>query len=600
MTVSTHTYTLTVKRAGKRDAVLRIIGGRISLDAGRAPHVVADIRVAVPSEWAPLEPISTGHWEPTGEPQFDFIPEEPGDSYMLSNPAFIWVEDDPQLWVDPDDDPIDPEAPEPEIIDFIPDEPGDAYYPTPVIYVPPPRPPKPADLLDIDPRDLPRLVLTAIRVDASGTQQRDFDLTLRERAVAQRDGTVTLQLASDEAILADFAPLVDDATPFDLASSLQYVCNYVLGVAIPGAHLGVSSNADVTPGWSTTNLIPNPGPRTFTHSTAAGAQALTSTTEVPARAGSRSTLSLKIASPNAMRVAIAIQFVDDAGTILSTTTSEEFTASSGGFRLRLVSDQAPAGTTHAVPIVIWSSSAAGRTMAVSEPVFVDGIFDPGPFDGSTPETARYRYSWEGTPSASPSRRTLIGDAPDPEALVWKAGTSGLEFLSPLVQSAGLRLVCTEDRAWSLRASEWQAPSHAAVTYGVDMIDGSDKISRTDDTWFDAAVVVYSWTDRDGIARTRTDAYALQTPHTKTRRFDRSTPYPGPGFAQYAVTRAQNRGRQVEAIAVSDWTLHAETPVKVILNGARPQLGKVQDLTYDLDHDEMTINTRTIDEGAGDE
>lgn len=116
-----------------------------------------------------------------------------------------------------------------------------------------------AVLEELDPRDGVRLPFVAS--DNGGTP-RTFDLGLRSRTVDHASKTVTCELAGDEALLSDHAPIVDDTTPFTLAASLRAVVNHVLGVVIPGAALEASAtDANVTPKWQVTQLMPNPSVR---------------------------------------------------------------------------------------------------------------------------------------------------------------------------------------------------------------------------------------------------------------------------------------------------------------------------------------------------
>ena len=186
---------------------------------------------------------------------------------------------------------------------------------------------------------------------------------------------------------------------------------------------------------------------------------------------------------------------------------------------------------------------------------------------------------------------------DLEALVIKPGQSAMDFLRPLVQAGGLRLVCDELRGWTLRDSSYVTGGSLPIAEAQNALSGSETINRDDDDWFDAAVTVYTWKDRDGVEQTRTDAFALRTPYRRARTFEKKTPYPGRGFSSYAVRRAQRRGREGTASTVADWRAHAEMPVVLTLDGMPTQTGKTGRVEFDLDRDEMTVTTRTIDTPA---
>ncbi|WP_460776009.1 hypothetical protein [Microbacterium sp. GXF7504] len=291
-----------------------------------------------------------------------------------------------------------------------------------------------SDLLDhIDPRDNSiRIRIEADAVVGAVSQSRYFDLGLRDREVSQSDGTVTLSLASDEALLNDYAPLTD-VDLLTYATSLRSLVERVLSTAIPGADLEASPSID-----------------------------------------------------------------------------------------------------HA-------------------------------FSGY-----------------------------EDDAFTWKAGQSALNFLAPLVQAAGFRLVCDERRAWTLRDEDYIAPGVLSIRYAINMIDGTESISRDTGLWHDAAVTRYRWVNGAGETLEQIDAYALTTPYSRLLLIEKDTPYPGAGFSAYAVRRAQYRGREVTATAVADWRVQPEMYAQIVLNGAPTQTGAIDSVTFDLDQDRMTVATRTVD------
>jgi hypothetical protein len=134
-----------------------------------------------------------------------------------------------------------------------------------------------------------------------------------------------------------------------------------------------------------------------------------------------------------------------------------------------------------------------------------------------------------------------------------------------------------------------------------MVSGSGVISRDAGIWFDAAVTRYVWRDRSGLVKTAVDAFPPDesTPYSRGMLFEKTTPYPGPGFSAYAVRRAAGRGRELSAVAVADWRAKAEQPVQITLGDGSPlQTGTILRVEYTLDVDEMTITARTTDTPAG--
>ena len=84
------------------------------------------------------------------------------------------------------------------------------------------------DLDDYDPRDDRRII---IHGNDGVATSRDFDLGLRQRSVDYNAKLVTLTLATDEALLTDYATLVEDPAPRKYEGSVRGVVGYVLAVA---------------------------------------------------------------------------------------------------------------------------------------------------------------------------------------------------------------------------------------------------------------------------------------------------------------------------------------------------------------------------------
>jgi hypothetical protein len=135
----------------------------------------------------------------------------------------------------------------------------------------------------------------------------------------------------------------------------------------------------------------------------------------------------------------------------------------------------------------------------------------------------------------------------------------------------------------------------SIRHALNMAGADETISRDSGIWFDAAVAQYT----DPISgKVTLDQYALNTPYTRLRVFEFETAYPGPGFAEYAVRRAQERGRQIDARAVCDFRVVAEQSVTIYLDDTPAQVGKTESIVFDLDNDEMTVSARTQDSPDG--
>ncbi|MDY0827540.1 hypothetical protein SK224_00200 [Microbacterium sp. BG28] len=478
----------------------------------------------------------------------------------------------------------------------------------------------------LDPRIRRRVRIDATAVFAFGTQARSFDLGLRDRRVRHADAVVTLVLASDEAILEDYAPLADDSTPYQHQNSIRALTNYVLGKALPGVTLATGApDAPIRALISSANLLSNPRARFALTGWSAGGGASLSRLATGGPAGAPTYVAAQSSSAGQLLVAYAEDNVKldegkryrlsvaqnvDAGTttaidavmfnasgqIVADLPEVPQVAPAGWFR-RSIEFVAPAGVKQ-----LWARSftvgsvAAGRSLNTSAwrlSEVTDDPTDTGFFDDTTPTTTEYFYAANGTTS---TRTALIDRAAD--LLTWRAGVNALAFLAPILQALGLRLVCDEARVFTLRDATYTAPGSLTIRHGVNLIDADDALTRDDSEFFDAAVVRYRWRDSTGTQRERVDSFALVTPPTQVRTIEKDTPYPGPGFAEYAVRRAQGRGRLVTVQAVADWNARAEQPTEYTLLGAPVQLGKTSRIDFDLSTDEMTVTSRTTDTVIG--
>lgn len=490
----------------------------------------------------------------------------------------------------------------------------------------------------LDPRTTPppRVLLTVQSTPPwGGTLTRTFDLTVRGRSAQHLAGQMTIRLASDEALLQDYAPLAADETPYSLATSLRAVVNYALGKAIPGATLAASPNvdADVTPYADSINLIPDPSvegggstyvgynctvDRNDTSWKAVGAKcinlyAVTSTDSYAAIGGDTGGMRLGMAAGRTYvfsatgRVKTGYPVGGSAGPAARRLTAfwkvgaTYFSVASPalpttqGIQTRVsVRFTIPADATEAF-VRVYNGHTVGEVQwdAFRLSEYTGDPADTGYYDGGTAATSGYAYAWTGAANGSTSKRTaLISRSID--LMRWKAGVSALDFLAPMVQAAGLRLVCDEARVWTLRGENYQAPGSLAYRAGVNLIDSDDQISRDEDVWYDGAVVEYTWIASDGTTQTAIDSFALTATPSRVVKLERSTPYPGPGLAAYTVRRAQQRGRAVSVEVMTDWAAHAEQPVQIILDGAPTQIGTVTAVTFDIEAGRMTITARTTD------
>ncbi|WP_136024799.1 hypothetical protein [Microbacterium sp. K27] len=486
-------------------------------------------------------------------------------------------------------------------------------------------------LEQLDPRESRRLIVDVSASFPNAERARSFDLGIRQAIPNRADSTVSLRLASDEAILAEKAPLADDTTPRTQEGSLRAVCNYVLGKI--GASLQPGAvDANVTAYWPATNAIYDPACAVVSNFTSGGnahtINRVTGLTGLPipgsaaiyfssgaagqafiqfaggdpaARVGDKWTLQAWMnravaAGPNGI---LRVYEIDAAGTTLRTIESAPVAISSATWTpLTLTFTVQNPRTAKIMVYVSAAATAGGQTYALTAPM-LHKAGEPIPaFSGSAGATPGYTYSWSGAANASTSTRTPIIER-RPESLVWSAGISGMDFLHNLLMAAGLRLVCDEQRRWTLRHEDYRAEGSQDWRYGVNIETAEEQLSRDDDSWFDGAVYEYVWTDEDGLEQRRTDAYSLSgTPTKVIRRELRNTPYPGPGRAQHVVERAQGKGRTITVTGIPLWTERTDQALAILLDGSPIQTGIAATVAYDFSNDTVAISSRTTDTPAG--
>ncbi|KTR77429.1 hypothetical protein NS234_07435 [Microbacterium oxydans] len=292
-----------------------------------------------------------------------------------------------------------------------------------------------------------------------------------------------------------------------------------------------------------------------------------------------------------------VHFKDQQGVTIAQVTGANLAVAGSAWSRPFVIAKAPAAATSASVHFGYQATAAGQQPYVDAAMFYEGNEVVPYFDGATANIAAYAYSWSAAVHASSSSRTPTVERP-PESLVWRAGVSGMAFLEPLLKAAGLRLVCDEQRRWTLRNSDYRADGNQTYRHAVNIEAAEETLSREDDAWFDGAVYAYVWTDRDGIEQRRIDAFALTANPTKVIQVEvPDTPYPGPGRAESIVRRAQGRGRTVSASAIPTWTERTDQTLSVLLEGTPIQTGIAGSVRFDFDTDTVTVTSRTTDTPA---
>ena len=410
--------------------------------------------------------------------------------------------------------------------------------------------------------------------------------------------------------------------------------NYVLGKI--GATLQAGGpDADVTPYWSLQNQLANPSvegalapwtaggncslffsnpaqPGNPAGVSAAGYQSLAAGTlavtpnalgsgpaVTPGKTYTMSAYGRRFGNPARSMYAV-IRWLDAAGIPVAPDvegTPVALTDTSWAAR-PFITATAPARATRAeVFFRVSGSTAASQIGYIDCAMFNEGGLQPY-FDGSLPDDAHYAYDWARDANNSASSRTPLHPAPVPEALVWRAGVSGMAFLADLLKAVGLRLVCDEMRRWTLRNADYRADGNQTYRHAANIETADEELSRDAEDWFDAAVYVYRWTDDAGIEQTRLDAFSSVPSPTKTLRVEVNAPFPGPGRAEYVVTRAAGRGRTVTVSAIPTWLEQTDQTLSILLEGTPIQTGIAGSVTFNLGADTVTVTSRTTDTPAG--
>lgn len=489
------------------------------------------------------------------------------------------------------------------------------------------------ELLDTRQNPIPRVTIDVAATFPTGSQSRSFDLNVRGWARDQETGEPVLSLASDEALLEDGKALYEEYGAFTRQTSLRDVVDYALDLVIPGAALEATptDDADVSVYSDSENYVDNPianagltgwqfygggtpnadTGQTWTDNASGTAFRIAgpgsgvggfldwiwSGSDADAIFGGKSMRfsanvrpSATITGLTADSAAMAVFYRVVGGSYVRTDDAGFVTAAT--VRQRRINRTFPDGLDSVIFRMYhgYTSSVSVRWSDVRVSVSNTDVEDWDYFSGDSVDTAGYQYDWEGTAHASRSTRTALIDR-EPDSLRWKAGTSAIEFLRPLLQNNGLRLVCNEQRQWTLRSATYTAAGSTIVEYADNLITGSEAIDRDDDIWCDACVVRYSWVF-EGDSFERTDTYTSSPTPSRVRYIERSSPWPGVGFAQYVVERAQDLGRNVTATTVANWDTTTEQPATFTLDNSPDLEGNIVRVAFDLSTDEMTVDSRT--------
>jgi hypothetical protein len=496
------------------------------------------------------------------------------------------------------------------------------------------------DVLEaIDPRASLRATVTvsqswgdgAINWNRSGYRSpvvRPFYLTVRERAVDKQTSEMTLSLTSDEGLLHDYALVAraPDTQPIVYQASLRQIVNYVLGKI--GASVGSGPDSDMTVTQSP-NLIPDPrfttlanwNNRGFGAGGAGSYAALDSSSNVagrvlrktwttastspadsgfhvltiPVEAGETYTLRGQLVTSAVNKAANAeIRWYNSSGAFLGAHTGTAVvlvTPNTVAYPIGVTGTAPPGAATANLIFDVDTGTAwpVNSTLTLSLPTFTVGAYPTDYFDGTTAPNAIYTYSWSGVANASPSNRALV--IPRSEQLLdWLPGVSAWEFIGPIVQAAGFRLWCDEQRVWRL-TNEWNTARQINIAPATGLTASVDRISRNE-AWYDSVVIEYRWTDRTGRSRVAYDTAGVGGNSTLTI-VNNDTPFPGLGAALAILRRAEGKGRIINPEAINNYLATPGDVAVISLPDAPSQVGGLSAVTWRLPENVMAITTRGL-------
>lgn len=487
----------------------------------------------------------------------------------------------------------------------------------------------------LDPRDELRVEVTLTKDWSTGVhQERTFDMYLHARTIDAGEGETTLTLRTDEAVLIDtmLGGTSVDTSAETHQGSLRAIIDEFLDRF--GAELEPgTADADFTITWNATNLLTNPSAEVDTNGWLATSGATLARSTTVAHAGDASfrltataaseyfgifTDTPTIAVPYAIPVQAGKQYrfgmwvytthsgktvrplirwaTPSADIPGSDSVGVDVPLTPGMWVFAEVIGTAPATATNAGAYPL----AVGPWAVGNLVYFDDGIFHEyagraaAPFSGATPADSHYTYAWTGTAHASTSTRTRLDNRAE-DILQWRPGVKAWDFLSPLMDAAGLRLFCDEQRRWWLVNRPHDIDGQVNLTEAINVTEAADTIdlgeSDTGRVGFAETVVVeYRWTDSAGAQHVAYDAAGEPTGigfHMVVER-----PYPGPGAAANLLSRAAGKGRTLKLSALSDLATTPGMSVVATLPGIPIQTGRVSAVEW-TDEDEMSVDSRGL-------
>lgn len=179
-----------------------------------------------------------------------------------------------------------------------------------------------------------------------------------------------------------------------------------------------------------------------------------------------------------------------------------------------------------------------------------------------------------------------------ESATWDPGMTGWDYLEPLIQQAGLRLYCDNQRLWHLVTAPHTESGTVALSYIETVKSAEEKVSRDDERFYDAVVIKYEYVDTLGNTIISYDT--AESPNfSKVLFLEYATAYPGAGAAQKILAQAPTYALTGDITAISDYSATPGMACTITLPVTGTVNGTIKALTWSFPSDEMTVTTADL-------
>jgi hypothetical protein len=182
--------------------------------------------------------------------------------------------------------------------------------------------------------------------------------------------------------------------------------------------------------------------------------------------------------------------------------------------------------------------------------------------------------------------TLSEEGRDPDALKREPGERAWDFLSPLVDAAGLHLYCDEQRRWHLvDLATNNMPGSLRISDGHNVISARSSVDLSAGDrgvlgYAETVVVKYTWTDGDGVQQVAYDSAGAA--HGIGRLVEVARPFPGAGAAAALLKKSEGKGRTLDLQAVNDFSATPGQTLVATIPNTPLQVGIVSSVEWGSD------------------